>query len=107
MVYPSVRLRRPSGQAVDPTPLYPEREPVAPAKGLPLGTFLSGLPFASLKPGNKTLLLHFLVARVLAARIAKLLRLQPVGMLLPILGRRVIPVFAIVALQRNNFAHLG
>ena len=107
MVYPSVRLRRPSGQAVEPTPLYPEREPVAPAKGLPLGTFLSGLPFASLKLGNKTPLLHFLVTGVLAARVAKLLRLQPVGMFFPILGRRVIPVFAIVALQRNNFAHLG
>jgi len=27
------------------------------------------------------------------------------GMLLPILGGRVIPVFAIVALQRDDFAH--
>jgi hypothetical protein len=45
------------------------------------------------------------VARVLAARIAKLLGFHPVGMLLPILGGGVIPVFAIVALQRNDFAH--
>jgi hypothetical protein len=45
------------------------------------------------------------VARVLAARIAKFLRFHPVGMLLPILGGGVIPVFAIVALQRNDFAH--
>jgi hypothetical protein len=45
------------------------------------------------------------MTRVLAARIAKLLRLHPVGMLLPILGGGVIPVFAIVALQRNDFAH--
>ena len=78
---------------------------MAPAKGLPLGTFLSGLPFASLKLGNKTLLLHFLVTRVLAASVAKLLRLQPVGMFFPILGGRVIPVLAIVALQSNDFAH--
>jgi len=45
------------------------------------------------------------MTRVLAARIAKLLRLHPVGMLLPILGGRVIPVFAIVALQSDDFAH--
>ena len=43
-------------------------------------------------------LLHFLVTGVLAARIAKLLRLHPVGMLLPIFRGRVIPVFAVVAL---------
>src|SRR3981189_1969803 len=73
MVYPSVRPRRPSGQAVEPTPL--------------------------------SQLLHFLMARVLAARITKLLRLHPVGMFLPMLCGRVIPVFAIVALQRDNFAH--
>jgi hypothetical protein len=66
MVYPSARLHRPSGQAVEPTPL--------------------------------SQLLHFFVTRVLAARIAKLLRFHPVGMFLPILGGRVIPVFAIVAL---------
>jgi hypothetical protein len=45
------------------------------------------------------------VTRVLAARIAKLLRFHPVGMFLPILGGRVIPVFAIVALQRDDFSH--
>ena len=47
------------------------------------------------------------MTRVLAARVAKLLRLQPVGMFLPILGGRVIPVLAIVALQRDDFAHLS
>jgi hypothetical protein len=66
MVYPSARLRRPSGQAVEPTPL--------------------------------SQLLHFLVTRVFAARVAKLLGLHPVGMLLPIFGGCVIPVLAIVAL---------
>jgi hypothetical protein len=45
------------------------------------------------------------VTGVLAARIAKLLRFHPVGMLLPILGGRVIPVFAIVALQCDYFTH--
>jgi hypothetical protein len=73
MVYPSARLRRPSGQAVEPTPL--------------------------------SQLLHFLVTGMLAACIAKLFGLHPVGMLLPILGGRVIPVLAIVALQRDDFAH--
>jgi hypothetical protein len=85
------------------------------------------VPFALLKPGNQIQfllsipalpfdfsltcreairkLLHFLVTGVLAARIAKLLRLHPVGVLLPILGGRVIPIFAIVALQCDDFAH--
>jgi hypothetical protein len=45
------------------------------------------------------------VTRVLAARIAKFLRFHPVGMLLPILGGGVIPVFAIVALQSYDFSH--
>jgi hypothetical protein len=45
------------------------------------------------------------VSGVLAARFAKFLRFHPVGMLLPILGGRIIPVFAIVALQRYDFAH--
>jgi hypothetical protein len=45
------------------------------------------------------------VSGVLPARLAKFLRFQPVGMFLPVLGGRVIPVFAIVALQRNDFAH--
>jgi hypothetical protein len=43
--------------------------------------------------------------RVLPACIAKLLRFQTVGMLLLILGRRVIPVLAIAALQSDDFPH--
>lgn len=50
-------------------------------------------------------LLHFAVCGVLATRPAKLPRLEPIGVLFPILGRRVIPVLAIVALQRDDFAH--
>jgi hypothetical protein len=42
---------------------------------------------------------------VLAARIAKLLRFHPVRMFLAILGGRVVPVFAIVALQSDDLAH--
>jgi hypothetical protein len=45
------------------------------------------------------------VTRVLAACIAEFLRFHAVGMLLPILGGRVIPVFAIVALQCDDFSH--
>jgi hypothetical protein len=42
---------------------------------------------------------------VFSARIAELLGLHSVGMLLFVLCRRVIPVLAIVALQRDDFAH--
>src|SRR5258708_2482500 len=45
------------------------------------------------------------MTRFFSVWLAKCLRLQPVGMLLPILGGRVIPVLAIVALQRDDFAH--
>ena len=45
------------------------------------------------------------MASMFPARVAKFLRFQPVLMFLPVLGSRVVPVFAIVALQRDNFAH--
>src|SRR5450755_2692940 len=50
-------------------------------------------------------LLHFLVIRMLAARIAELPRLHPLRMLSLVLRRRVVAVFAIAALQRNDFSH--
>jgi hypothetical protein len=50
-------------------------------------------------------LLNFLVPGVLAARIAKLPCLHPFGVFLLILGRRVVAIFAIAALQRNDFSH--
>ncbi len=53
----------------------------------------------------KTELLHFLVRRLLAARIAKLLCFHPLGMLLLVLRRCVVAVLATPALQRNDFAH--
>ncbi len=42
---------------------------------------------------------------VLAARIAKLPSLDALRVLLLVLGRRVVAVFAIAALQRNDFSH--
>jgi hypothetical protein len=50
-------------------------------------------------------LLHFLVAGMFAARIAELLRLHAFGMLFLILRRRVVAVFTIPALQRDDFSH--
>jgi hypothetical protein len=55
-----------------------------------------------LQNGN---LLNFLVSGVLAARIAKLPGFHTLGVLLLVLGRRVVAVFAIAALQRNDFSH--
>jgi hypothetical protein len=50
-------------------------------------------------------LLNFLMPGVLAARIAKLSGFHAFGVLLLVLGRRVVAVFAIAALQRNDFSH--
>jgi uncharacterized sodium:solute symporter family permease YidK len=50
-------------------------------------------------------LLHFFMRGVLPARIAKFLRLHAIRMLLLVLGSRVVPVFALVALQCDDFAH--
>jgi hypothetical protein len=50
-------------------------------------------------------LLHFLVRRLFAARVAELLRFHPLGVLLLVLRRCVVAIFAIAALQRNDFAH--
>ena len=45
------------------------------------------------------------MARVLPARIAKLFCLYTVGMLLLVLRGRVVAIFAIGALQRDDFSH--
>jgi len=45
------------------------------------------------------------VPGVLAARIAKLPGLHAFGVFLLVLGRRVVAVFAITALQRDDFSH--
>jgi hypothetical protein len=49
--------------------------------------------------------LNFFMPGVLPARVAKFLRFQPVRMLLTVLGGCVVPVFAIVALQCDDFSH--
>jgi hypothetical protein len=49
-------------------------------------------------------LFHFLMRRVLAAAPAEFLELQPVRRGLAILRRRIIPLFALTALQRNDFS---
>jgi hypothetical protein len=45
-----------------------------------------------------TQLLHFFMRRVLAATVAEFLEFQPFGRRLPVLGRRVVPLFAVAAL---------
>src|SRR5258707_9033607 len=52
-------------------------------------------------------LLHFLVRGLFAARIAKLLGLQALGVLLFVFGRCIVAVFTIPALQRDNFPHVS
>jgi hypothetical protein len=42
---------------------------------------------------------------MLSARIAKLFGFHPIGMLLLVLCCCVVPILAIIALQRNDFAH--
>jgi hypothetical protein len=50
------------------------------------------------------LLFHFFVRRVLAATAAEFLEFQALRRRLPVLGGRIIALFAITALQRNNFS---
>jgi hypothetical protein len=47
---------------------------------------------------------HFFVRRMLPAALAEFLQFQPVRSRLPILGARIVPLFAITALHRNNFS---
>jgi hypothetical protein len=48
--------------------------------------------------------LHFFMRRMLAAPAAELAQFQPVGLRLTVLGRRIIPLFAITALHRNDLS---
>jgi hypothetical protein len=48
--------------------------------------------------------LHFFMQRVLAAPAAELFQLQTVRRRFAVLGRRIVPLFAITALQRNNLS---
>jgi hypothetical protein len=56
------------------------------------------ISFWPLVTDHWTLLLHFLMRRMLAATVAEFLKLQPFRRRLPVLGRRIIPLFAIAAL---------
>ena len=49
-------------------------------------------------------LLHLFMVGVLTATFAKLAELQTISCGLAVLGRRVIPLFALTALHRNNFS---
>jgi hypothetical protein len=45
-----------------------------------------------------TQLFHFFMRRVLAATVAEFLEFQPFRRRLPVLGRRIVPLFAVTAL---------
>jgi hypothetical protein len=49
-------------------------------------------------------LFHFLVRGVLAATVAELAQLDPLGCRFSVLGLRIIALFAITALQRNDLS---
>jgi hypothetical protein len=66
---------------------------------MPLGFRLPNYKIAQLPN-----LLHFFMRRMFAATVAELLELQAFRRRLPVLGGRIIPLFAIAALQRNNFS---
>ena len=63
----------------------------------------SGIPSAKCQMLT-TVLLHFLMRRVFAARPAELAEFQPARRGLLILGGGVIAILAITALQRNNLS---
>ena len=58
------------------------------------------LPTADHRPW----LLNLFMRRVLAAPAAELLQLQPVRRRFAVLGLRIVPLFAITTLQRNNLS---
>jgi hypothetical protein len=78
---------------VELTPLFP----------LQIGDFR--LQIENLKSSISNLqLLNFLMRRVLAADAAELFQFQPLCHGLPVLGGRIVPLFAITALQGNDLS---
>jgi hypothetical protein len=69
-----------------------------------LKTSIAGLKLQNYPITKSQNLLHFFMRRVLAATAAEFLQLQPFCHRLPVLGGRIIPLFAITALHRNNFS---
>ena len=63
-----------------------------------------GFSITKLPDYKITNLLHFLVQRVLAAPAAELLQFQTVRRRFAVLGFRIVPLFAIATLQRNNLS---
>jgi hypothetical protein len=63
-----------------------------------------GFSITKLPDCSITKSLHFFVRRMLPAALAELLQFHAVRGRLPILGRRVIALFAITALHRNDFS---
>jgi transcriptional regulator with AAA-type ATPase domain len=59
---------------------------------------IENLPSLQFRNYEISQLLHFFVRRVLAATAAEFLEFQPLGRRLPVLGRRVVPLFAVTAL---------
>jgi hypothetical protein len=64
----------------------------------PLKQFSVASSQFSVKTEDRRWLFHFFMRRVLAATAAEFLKFQPLGRRLPILGRRIVPLFAITAL---------
>jgi hypothetical protein len=58
----------------------------------------AGLSISQLPNFPITQLFHFLVRRVLAATVAEFLELQPFRRGFAVLGRRIVPLFAVTAL---------
>ena len=81
--------------------------PVLQTGGLPLNL----LPFTlssrrwRVRRADSIPLLHFTVCSMLSARIAELFGFHSIGMLLLILCCCVVPILAIIAQQRDDFAH--
>ena len=97
-----------------PTCGFGDRRSTIRATGLYMSRpfFVSRFPFPvnnpptrNRKPGTANLLTCFLVRRMSAAAIAKLLQFQPLRRGLFVLRRRVVPVFALGAFQRNDVSH--
>jgi len=63
-------------------------------------------PRLALLPRSCSQLLRLFVRRVLPAVVAELAELQPLGRLLLVLGRDVVPVLAVRALENDVVAHM-
>jgi hypothetical protein len=65
---------------------------------------IDGFPIRQFVNSTIRKLFHFLVRRMLAANAAELFQLQALRHGLPVLGGRIVPLFAIAALQGNDLS---